>query len=144
MSPTIDQLTTGFCGEELRVLTACFSTRGKNKGHLKTAKPFNTRECKAGQPDANFKGTANYVWRMLCFDFLSFAPHCCMPVTADWDLHVGRPRLEYGSDAYKTQQSNDKAYIDYLNGLVKRAESNLPVTAQAGAMRWGRALGIIQ
>lgn len=141
-NPTIEQLTSGFCGEELRILEACF-TRSPRRAGLKKRKPFASRDCRPGCPDANFKGTVNYVWRMLCFDFLPFAPHCCMPVTADWDLAIGRPRYEYGSDNYNAQKSADKHYIEYLDGLVKRAESNLPVTSQAGTMRWGRALGAI-
>jgi hypothetical protein len=35
------------------------------------------------------------------------------------------------------------AVVDDLDATIKQAEAALPVTAQAGVMRWGRALGMV-
>ena len=143
MSPTIEQLTAGLTGEDLAIVSACFATRGKGKGTLKASKPFKTLDCIEGKQNAGFKGKVNYVWRMLCFDFLPSHPHCCMPITADWDLRASYPRVRYGQPGYEAQQAEMKAELDTLADLIKRAESNLPLTAQSGVIRWGRALGAI-
>ena len=141
MGPTFNELSGGLVGEELRIVKACFATRGKNKGALRASKPFDTADCIEGKPDARFKGMANYVWRMLCFDFLPYAPHVCMPVTAEWDLHASYPRFAYGSGEYVEQKIHQKELRVWLDRVIKTAEANLPITRQGGAMRWAKALG---
>ena len=143
MSPTIDQLTAGLAGEELAIISACFAKRGKGMGTLRASKPFKTSDCIEGKQNAGFKGKVNYVWRMLCFDFLPCHPHCCMPITADWDMHASFPRVPYGQPGWGEQQAEKKAMREGLDALIKRAESNLPLTAQSGVIRWGRALGAL-
>lgn len=143
MGPNVQDLTVGLEGEDLRVVQACFVSRGKNKGLLKSAKPFPSTQCRRGSENAEFKGAVNYVWRMLCFDFLSYAPHSCIPVSADWDYHMAVKTARYGEAGYTESEENFKRGRDLLDALIKRAESNLPVTLQSGAMRWASVFGII-
>lgn len=137
--PNLEQLTTGLVGAELDIVRACFT----RKGTLKTGKPFKTVDCVYGKNEALFKGNVNYVWRMLCFDFLPAHPHCCMPVSADWDMIAAFPRYAYGTLDYTTTKQAQDSLRKQMDLLIKRAESNLPVTQQAGAMRWARAFGVI-
>ena len=143
--PTLEQLSNGLDTEQLQILAACFVTRGRDKGKLKISKPFSTKDCLYPAENATFKGMVNYVWRMLCFDFLPGHPHCCMPVTADWDLSASFPCPAWEDTAGRDQKrAIVKGLLDKLTLLIKQAESNMPVTSQAGAMRWARAFGVVQ
>jgi len=97
------------------------------KGQLRKTKPF--KKIEKGDPEAMFKGSVNYCWRMLCFDFLPYQPHSCMPVTADWDIPLG----------YQDRRKKCKE----LDALIKEHESTMPITAQKGAIRWAKALGMV-
>ncbi len=138
-TPTREQLTKGLEGTELEIVAGCFT----RKGTLKASKPFKTSACIYGQNEALLKANTNYVWRMLCFAFLAERPHCCMPITADWDITAAFPRYAYGTLDYITTKQAIKSLIGQMDNLIKRAESNMPITSQAGAMRWARALGAI-
>jgi len=89
-------------------------------GRMRATKPYR----KITRP--KFEGSANYVWRMLCFDFCDFRPHSCMPVCADFDL--------------PGDYDERRAKVKILDKLIKRVESVIPVTAQKGIMRWGKTL----
>jgi len=128
----IETLCTGLTDDEARLVRAAFN--GKT-GLLRASKPYKSADCIEGKDNAEFKGAANYVWRWLCFDYVAFTPHCCMPVTDDFDL--------YYSVRGRADRANwVKGRVAELKELIKRAESNLPITAQAGAMRWARAYGL--
>jgi len=89
-----------------------------------------------------FKGKVNYVWRMLCFDFCSNRPYACMPVTADFDLcHFFYTLEKQGAMGTEERRQMEKDTRKSLDDLIKRFESTLPVTFQAGTMRWAKALG---
>jgi len=142
----VDEMVAG-CNEfEARVIRAAFTTRGigadnKGKGRLRASKPFKT-------VTTFEEGCANYAWRMLCFDFVASRPHCCLPVMADCDVFVGISE-HIGDDKYPDRKSRrilhdvTRDMTQVLDVLVSRVESVMPVTAQAGIMQWGRALGRI-
>lgn len=132
--------------QEKEIVSAAFTTRGvKNKddgfAKLRASKPF-------ARVETFEQGCANYVWRMLCFDFCSFHPHCCMPVSADFDLswgleHRDGERVRYGQPGYDEQRHRERELTEQMKALIDRVESVLPVTAQKGVMRWGQALGML-
>ena len=125
------------CDErEARLIRAAFNSR---TDCLRATKPF--RRIDFEGDEALFEASANYVWRMLCFDFCGFHPHNCMPVCADWDIgRVCSNRERRGGYAdSKDRRADEKAALDVLDALVKQAESVLPITAQAGVMQWRRA-----
>lgn len=141
----VEVMVSGCDENEARIVRACFN--GRN-GCLKASKPFGRIDFDGDTDEALFKASANYVWRMLCFDYAGFGKHVCMPVTADLDVSAvyyekyGRPRFD--DPAKESERADRKARIKYLDLLIKRAESTLPVTLQAGVIRWGRALGVLQ
>jgi hypothetical protein len=117
-------------GEKL--IRAAFNRR---TGALRATKPFRRIDYDAG--GALFKACANYVWRMLCFDFCGFSPHNCLPVCADWDIGAVFYRRE---DSDREMEKRGKAKLD---ATIERAESVLPASAQRGLMQWGRAWGMV-
>ena len=134
MSVRAEILCTGLDDYEARLIRAAFSSR---TGGIRKSKPFKDADCHAGEDDAEFKGDANYVWRMLAFDFIGSGPCACIPVTADFGIHY--------AIAEKTGRGDKvRARVKMLDEVIKRAESNVSVLAQAGAMRWARAFGMIR
>jgi hypothetical protein len=131
----VDVMVADLSDDEARIVRAAFNSRNG----LRASKPFHDRECKYGAPDAEFKGAANYVWRMLCFDFCSWAPHVCMPVCADFGIWSS---LDDGGN-WREVTERVRLRTKELDALIKRVESKLPVTAQKGVMRWARAFGVI-
>jgi len=130
----VDSMCEGLTDEEERLVRAAFV--GKT-GKLRAAKPFRKID-----PNSDFAGRANYVWRMLCFDFVARTPYSCMPVMAD----DGICAYYYGHPDYADRDkrwAKVREVRESLDALVKLAERAVPVTAQAGVMRWGRALGMI-
>ena len=126
------------CDErEARIVRAA---QNKRTGGLRASKPFGRIDFEGDEEEALFKGSANYVWRMLCFDFCGFHPHNCMPISADWDLsavyYCREQRGEYSDHA--DRRVDEKAARVVLDALIKRVESVLPVTAQRGVMQWVR------
>lgn len=124
----VDAMVADLDGCEEKLVRAAFN---RTTGKLRATKPFRTIDFDAD--DALFKASANYVWRMLCFDYAGFRPHNCMPVTADWDIGM----------YYRGCRDAERAVRDELDALIKQVESVLPITAQKGVMQWGRALGMI-
>jgi hypothetical protein len=127
---------------EKQIIGAVFS----RKGTIRTSKPFSVEKTDSTET-AVFKGCANYAWRMIAFDFSGYGKNSCMPVTADFDLGAALYKkwgcnfsTDTGRAEYRAEFETIRAALDLL---VKRVESTVPVTMQAGAMRWGRALGMI-
>ena len=119
---------------ERRIVRAAFASRGKNKGRIRESKPFDSSECREGADDAEFKGCANYFWRMLAFDCIGYGKHVCMPVTAEWDYSAACRGREDRRELVKVMT----VVMDYL---VTRVVRVLPLEARGGVVRWGRALG---
>ncbi len=153
----VETMVAGCDENEARIVRACFNGR---TGCLKSSKPYGRIEKTDSDETALFKARVNYVWRMLCFDYAGFGKHVCMPVTADWDIGAVYSRIferdgrtaRYGSPDYDSpadraareeRRGKERAEREALDVLIKRVESTLPVTLQAGVMRWGRALGYI-
>lgn len=129
------------CDErEARIVRAA---QNKRSGGLRASKPFGRIDFDGDEDEAIFRASANYVWRMLCFDYCGFHPHNCMPVTADWDFsavyYTREQRGEYSDHA--DRKADQKSAQDALDALIKRVESVLPVTAQKGVMQWGAGFG---
>jgi hypothetical protein len=135
-------------GLNARIIRAAFrGSKGSTVCALRASKPFRSFP-NDGSDESLFKACANYVWRMLCFDYVGCAPHNCHPVTADLDVssffykkygcsfHTDCGREEYRADW--------KGCIESLDLLIKQFEATIPVTMQAGAMSWARAYGIVQ
>lgn len=104
----------------------------RKSGDLRATKPFK-------RATTLFEGQCNYVWRMLCYDYCDFHPHCCMPVTADFDISAAL----YNSMDRDERWEFVKKEKERLDEVVKLAESALSVLAQAGALRWARAFGMV-
>mgnify|MGYP006310798495 CR=1 FL=1 len=135
---SIRELCKGLSDSQADIIRACF----KRNGGLRASKPFKKIDYSA--PDALFKGSVNYVWRMICFDFCDFRPHVCMPVCADFDIGVIYMNYERkGIYTKEERREKEKEYRNMLDELIKKAESNLPITMQKGALRWGQALGLV-
>ena len=111
----VDSMVLKLTALEEKLVRAAFI---RKTGKLRATKPFR----KIGT-HAEFEGCANYVWRMLCFDFVNSPPHSCMPVTADFSIPG-----DYDERRGKTK---------ILDELIKRVESVVPITSQVGALRWG-------
>jgi hypothetical protein len=153
----VETMVAGCDDNEARIVRAAFNGR---TGCLRASKPFGRIEKTDSDEEALFKASVNYVWRMLCFDYVGWGKHSCMPVTADWDIgavyvriferdgrtaRFGSPEYDSPADraAREERRGKERDLREALDALIKRVESTLPVTAQAGAMRWGRALGMI-
>jgi len=137
-----DLMCAGLDDNEARIIRAACNSR---TGCLRASKPFGRIDLDGDPDEALFRASANYVWRMLCFDYCGFHPHNCMPVTADWDIGAVYYTREGRGEFTDREERRDaeKSVRVALDALVKRAESVLPITAQAGVMQWGRALGML-
>jgi len=133
---TIDLVRPILTAEELVLVAPAFS----RKRTLRANKPF-------ARVATVEEGCANYIWRMLAFDFSGYGKNSCLPVTADFDLGCvlyNRDKVAGCVESNReARRAEEKGIIDSLDVLIKKVESVLPVVAQAGAMRWGRALGMI-
>lgn len=135
---SVRELCKGLSDSQADIIRACF----KRNGGLRASKPFKKIDYYA--PDALFKGSVNYVWRMLCFDFCNFHPHCCTPITADLDVCTVYYRWEkQGVYTKEERRTKEKEYRSMLDELIKKAERNLPILEQKGALRWMNALGVV-
>ena len=131
------------CDErEARIVRAA---QNKRTGGLRASKPFSRIDFEGDLDEALFRASANYVWRMLCFDFCGFHPYNCLPITADWDIgavfYIREENGEYSD--HTDRRADEKAAQVALVALVKQVESVLPVTAQKGVVQWGQALGML-
>jgi hypothetical protein len=128
--------------DEARIIRAACNSR---TGCLRATKPFGRIDFHGDKDEALFRACANYVWRMLCFDFVEHRPHSCMPCTADFDIGaVYHLREKHGDYSDRDERFRaERVLRDSLDVLIKQAEAVLPITAQKGAMAWGRAFGIV-
>ena len=142
----LNSMVAGCSDSDARIIRAAFTTRGvsnKDDGYarLRANKPFK-------RVTTFEEGCANYAWRMLCFDLAGFGKHVCMPVCADFDVTDAvavrdgqMPRYkEAGYDDWKAAK---KVVTEALDALIGRVEKTLPIGAQKGIIRWGRALGAL-
>ena len=148
----VNVMVAGCNESEARIVRAAFNDR---TGRLRSSKPYRRIEPTDSDETALFKARANYVWRMLCFDYAGFGQYVCMPVTADWDIGAvyariiarnGSPDCDSRTDCAARKErwgKEQRAEREALDALIKRVESTLPVSLQAGVMRWGKALGYI-
>jgi hypothetical protein len=122
-----------------KIIRAAFLRSDGTSAKLRASKPF--RKIDPTAPGAGFKAYANYVWRMLCFDFVPYRPHNCMPCTAGWDVcmvikHRYEQRERDGFDNPISRRDLERERLVALDALIKQAESVMPITAQRGAMSW--------
>jgi hypothetical protein len=120
----VDEMCADLNDYGSRLIRAAFNSR---TGAIRATKPFRTIDFDSDC--AFFKACANYVWRMLCFDFVPYRPHNCMPVTADWDILTVKSGC---ADQYKW----GRAVAAVLDRLIQKAESVMPISAQRGVMSW--------
>ena len=148
----VDAMVADCNGLEELIVRAAFTTRGvrnKSDGYakLRSNKPFRRVE-------SFEQGCANYVWRMLCFDLVGHGKHVCMPVCADFELSDAVTHRNGKCPKYNYEDRNDNtAYYLWtdcvkqlrkdMDALVSRVEKALPIEAQKGILRWGRALGYV-
>jgi hypothetical protein len=132
----IEAMVAGLSDSEEKIVRSCFN--GRN-GCLRASKPHGRIDFNNLTEKTFSAACSNYVWRMLCFDFVSYTPHSCIPITADFDVSSWLYR-KYGREG---SHELSRQVTKILDLLVKRIESVMPVTAQAGAMRWARAYGMI-
>lgn len=132
----VDTMVADLDDNEAKLVRAAFTSRGVPVGgRLRANKPF-----KRARND--FEGRANYVWRMLCFDLVGHGKHACMPVCAEFDVCDGLD-AEFGRKRYTERAAEVRVITKELDALASRAEAALPIEAQKGILRWGRALGMI-
>ena len=135
-------------GLNARIIRAAFKgKKGESVCTLRASKPF-PKFVADNSEESLFAACANYVWRMLCFSFVASAPHSCFPVTADFDIgsffykkHGVTWNDDCNREAYRAEKDG---CIKEMDSLIKQFETTVPVTLQAGTMRWGRALGMIR
>jgi uncharacterized protein YmfQ (DUF2313 family) len=126
----IEAMVQDLPSNSARIIRAAFRRSNGITATLRATKPF--RKIIASADDAMYKASANYAWRMLCFDYVARAPHNCMPCTADFDLYR----------VLKDQGNCDNAHVAargavaVLDAVIKLAESVMPVESQVGVMSW--------
>lgn len=104
----------------------CIQGRG---GRLRASKP-------AIDKTNPITGKAAYVWRLVAFMVSEKSQHHCVPVTADFDL----PAYD---EAGKWSCRLAHQMADGLDPLIKKITNAIPLSQSHGAVRWGRALGMI-
>ncbi len=124
----IEEMVLNLPSNIARIIRAAFRASDGTSAKLRATKPF--RKIDIGADDAMFKASANYVWRMLCFDYVARAPHNCMPCTADFDLY--RVLKVQCDNAH--QAARDMTLV--LDQQIRMAESVMPITRQAVAWAW--------
>lgn len=128
--PTIsnEALDAVECNAAKVVFGVCFN---KRTGKLNAKKPYKISTL---QDDTLLHASANYVWRILCFDLCDFRPHNSLPVTAIWDLNNYYwlaslpPRLDW---------------LTTLNETIKQIEATIPADEHYGALHWGYGLDLL-
>ncbi len=124
----IEEMVLNLPSNNARIIRAAFRASDGTSAKLRATKPF--RKIDVDADDAMFKASANYVWRMLCFDYVARRPHSCFPCTADFDLYK----------VLKVQCVNAhqaaRAMSLVLDQQIKMAESVMPITRQVGVMAW--------
>jgi hypothetical protein len=116
--------------EYREIFAAAFNLRTDT---LRASKPFRRAENLA-------QASSNYVWRMLCFTFCGSAPHCCLPVMADFDLlSVLRREWRDMANPYGYQEQA-REQTRKLDEISKAAESIVPAQYKRGLLRWANVL----
>jgi hypothetical protein len=134
---------------QLTPLERDIASRCLNKGKLRASKPKIMRiksACGRYAFPSSPSGESAYVWRMLCFYLVPYAPHCCMPAMADCDIpHIGDflNRPVFGTAEYETIRAAEREKRAGLDALVDKIMTVVPKSSWGGVMRWGRALGAI-
>lgn len=128
----VEDMCAGLNNCDANLIRKAFNSR---TDRLRTSKPYPLIDFNS-EGAILFEASANYIWRMLCFDYCGFRPHNCMPITADWDIGAVFHKRTYINNT-------EKSVRVALDALIKHAESALPITAQKGVMQWGRALEMI-
>jgi hypothetical protein len=116
-----------------RIIRAAFRRSNGTTATLRASKPF--RKIDTDADDAMYKASANYAWRMLCFDYVARAPHNCMPCTADFDLYRVLKVQGGCADIHAVAQAT-RDMVVVLDQQIKLAESVMPVAAQVGVLSW--------
>lgn len=115
---SVDEMVSELTPYEETLIRAAFDRKTRK---LRVTKPYHKISA-----NAEFEGSANYVWRKLCFNLVDFYPYSCIPVCADFDI--------------PGDYDKRRAKMEVLDEMIRRAESVLPLTAQKGLMRW---LGLV-
>ena len=126
----IEEMVRGLTANSARTIRAAFRRSNGVTATLRASKPF--RKIDPTGPRAEFEASANYVWRMLCFDFVASRPHNCFPCTADFDIYAV---LKARGDCDGVHKATRDMTIK-LDQQIRIAESVMPVTAQRGIMSW--------
>lgn len=114
---------------------AIFILGAFNGGKLRASKPFPHIE--GNDVEKLYKACVNYVWRMLCFDFVDEKPHNCMPYCATWDIDQFFYQKEGMGEITKGEEREQrKKTIEFLDSLIKKAESEISIFKQRGTCRW--------
>lgn len=124
----VEAMVRNLTSNMARIIRAAFRQSNGKTATLRATKPF--RKIDPKHPCAMFEASANYVWRQLCFDYVSRRPHNCMPCTADFDLY----RVLKGQCENAHRATRDMTLV--LDQQIRLAESVMPVTAQRGVMSW--------
>jgi hypothetical protein len=140
---SVETIVAELHDDDASIVRAAFTGRGRSDGlqRLRASKPFS-------RVKTFEQGCANYVWRMLCFDLCDFAPHYCIPITADievdmgYDARDGRPDRadREGRDKRRQDVRNMMKALDMLVAAVEAEMKDVPMK---GVMRWGRAYGMV-
>ena len=130
--------------EEVNLVKPSFN---RSTGRLRSSKPVSKIDFNGSFETAVHNGSSNYIWRMLAFAFSGYGKNACMPVCADLDVSAAFYARDKRNDCIesnrKERYNEVKDCLDRLDSLIKRVESVVPITAQVGTVRWGRAFGMI-
>lgn len=129
LMPLINLAGLDFTEDERKIVEGILSTKGASKGRLLSSKPekrelyvHNNR-----QYYRNLKAKSAYVWRMVCFALIPYAPHSCLPMMVSLELtDVGTPHEE-----------TDKLTKE-LDLIVDKIVASQPT--KPGYLRWARVL----
>ena len=130
--------------EEVNLVKPSFN---RSTGRLRSSKPVSKIDFNGPFETAVHNGSSNYIWRMLAFAFSDYGKNSCMPVCADLGVSsafYARDKRNNCIESNRKERYNEvKDCLDRLDSLIKRVESVVPIIAQVGTIRWGRALGMI-
>jgi hypothetical protein len=113
------------CNAAQIVARVCMNQR---TGKLKPCKPF--PKISTLQDDTLLHASANYVWRILCFDLCDFRPHNSLPCTAIWDLN---------NYYWLASLPARPDWLATLDETIAQIEATIPANEHYGALRWGYA-----
>jgi len=85
-------------------------------------------------------GVYAYIWRMARFNDNSDP---CMPITAFWDLEAGLRKLTGKEVSFTFIHEGQKTICDWLDKWSVKLIEQVGGDPLAGALRWGRASGLV-